>query len=226
MNEARDLIGRMPDEELEKMILQLSYYASRVRSAYRWRIKEGGALPRGETVNSIVSLAFEKVYAGERHWNSAQQPDFMKFMRDVIDSLIYHLAWGKDNTSLAPAPAEESEDYRQWHTGANAAPDAEWLARSEATPEEALIAKEWQAQKDVAIRLLMEECGEDAGLTRIIDAMLDGCDRCADIAEAAGLEVREVYNAMKRLDRKISSVRKRMADSPRGGISSEQKYAE
>ncbi|MBO0719521.1 MAG: hypothetical protein J2P41_01785 [Blastocatellia bacterium] len=224
MNEARDLIGRMPDEELEKMILQLSYYTSKVRRSYRWRIKEGGALPKGETVNSIVSLAFEKVYAGERRWDSALQPDFMKFMRDVIDSLIYHLAWGKDNTSLAPVPAEEIEEWQS--SLANAEPAAEWLARGEATPEETLIAKESRAQKDLAIRLLLEECAEDASLIRIVDAMLDGCDRCADIAEAAGLEVRDVYNAMKRLDRKIASVRKRMADSPRGGISSEQKYAE
>ena len=223
MDEARDLIGRMPEDELEKMILQLSYYACRVSSSYRWRIKEKYALPNGETVNSIVSLAFQKVFSGERRWNPAQHPDFMNFMRDVIDSLINHLAWGKDNTSLSPVPAEGSEDYLAWHTGSKNAAPAEWLARSEATPERALIEKEWQVQKEEAIRLLLEECAGDPMLSKVVAAMLEGYDQCREIAEVAGIDVREVYNAMKRLDRKIASVSRIMAGHGIGGSRSEQK---
>jgi hypothetical protein len=213
MNQARDLLGRMPDDELEKMILELGYYASRVRNEYRWRTREREALPKGETVNSVVSLAFEKVLSGERCWNPAQQPDFMKFMRDVIDSLMNHLAQGRDNSLLTPAPEQGSEVELDWHTGSTkAAHDTEWLARSEATPEQAIIDKESQAQKEKAIQALLEECAGDQILTKIVNAMLEGYDHCSEIAEVAGIEVKDVYNAMKRLDRKIASVTRRMAD--------------
>jgi hypothetical protein len=213
MNQARDLLGRMSDGELEKMILELGYYALKVRNEYRWRTKDQEALPKGETVNSVVSLALEKVWSGERRWNPAQQPNFMKFMRDVIDSLINHLARGKDNILLTPASDEDGGDCQDRHTGSKkAAQDAEWLARSEATPEQALIDKESQAQKDEAIRALLEECAGDQVLTKIVNAMLAGYDQCGEIAEVVGIEVKDVYNAMKRLDRKIASVRRRMAN--------------
>jgi hypothetical protein len=211
MNQARDLLGRMTDDKLERMILELGYYAAKVGNEYRWRTKEKEALPKGETVNSVVSLALEKVLSGERRWNPAQQPDFMKFMRDVIDSLMNHLARGKDNVLLTPAPDGDSEG--DWHTGSKqAAHDVEWLARSEATPEQALIDKESQAQKDEAIQALLQECAGDQVLTKIVNAMLEGYAQCGEIAQVVGIEVKDVYNAMKRLDRKIASVSRRMAD--------------
>src|SRR5215475_6545333 len=114
MNHARDLLERTPDDELEKMILELGCYALRVRNEYRWRTRDREALPKGETVKSVVSLAVEKVLTGERKWNPAQQPDFMKFMRDVIDSLIYHLARSKDNALLTTLQEEGGQDEMSW----------------------------------------------------------------------------------------------------------------
>jgi len=143
MNHARDLLERTPDGELEKMILELGCYALRVRNEYRWRTRDRDALPKGETVKSIVSLAVEKVLTGERRWNPAQQPDFMKFMRDVIDSLIYHLAISRDNALLTTLPEESGQDEMSWRAESDRAkPGAEWLVRSEATPEQALLDEE------------------------------------------------------------------------------------
>jgi len=213
MNQARDLLERMSDGELVKMILELGYYATKVRNEYHWRTKDKESLPKGETINSVVSLALEKVFSGERSWNPAQQPDFMKFMRDVIDSLINHLARSKDNAILRPVPEEGSDDERNWHAGSEKAEaNTEWLARKEATPERALLEKESHGQKDKAIRFLLEECAGDQTLTRIVRAMLDGCRQCGEISDIVGIEVKEVYNAMKRLDRKIALVSRRMAN--------------
>ena len=213
MNHARELLERTPDDKLEKMILELGCYALRVRNEYRWRTRDREALPKGETIRSIVSLALERVLAGERRWNPAQQPDFMKFMRDVIDSLINHLARSKDNALLTTLPEEGGQDEISWRAESdNARPGAEWLARNVATPEQALLDEESEEQKNKAIRLLLDECVADQTLTRIVDAMLGGCDHCGEIADAIGIEVKEVYNAMKRLDRRVASVSRRMAD--------------
>jgi hypothetical protein len=212
MNHARDLLERTPEDQLEKMILELGCYALRVRNEYRWRTRDREALPRGETIKSVVSLALEKVLAGERRWNPAQQPDFMKFMRDVIDSLINHLARSKDNALLMALPEEGGQDEIGWRVEPdNARPGAEWLARSEATPEQALLDEESEEQNNKAIRILLDECVADQTLSKIVGAMLGGCDHCGEIAAAVGIEVREVYNAMKRLDRRVASVSRKMA---------------
>jgi hypothetical protein len=213
MNHARDLLERTPDDELEKMILELGCYALRVRNEYRWRTRDREALPKGETVKSVVSLAMEKVLTGERKWNPAQQPDFMKFMRDVIDSLIYHLARSKDNALLTTLPEEGGQDEAPWRAESDRGkPGAEWLARNEATPEQALLDEESEEEKNKAIRILLEECVADQTLTKIVGAMMGGCDHCGEIAAVVGIEVKEVYNAMKRLDRRVASVSRRMVE--------------
>jgi hypothetical protein len=212
MNHARDLLERTPEDELDRMILELGFYALKVRNEYHWRTKDREALPKGETIKSIVSLALERVLSGERRWNPAQQPDFMKFMRDVIDSLINHLARSKDNALLTTLPEESFQDEISWRAEPdNARPGAEWLARSEATPEQALIDEESEEQKNKAIRILLDECVADQTLSKVVGAMLGGCDHCGEIAAAVGIEVREVYNAMKRLDRRVASVSRRLA---------------
>jgi hypothetical protein len=213
MNHARDLLERTPEDELEKMILELGCYAVRVRNEYRWRTSDREALPKGETIKSIVSLAMEKVLAGERRWNPEKQPDFMRFMRDVIDSLINHLARSKDNALLTTLPEESGQDEISWRAETDKSRSgAEWLARNEATPEQALLNEESEEQKNKAIRILLDECVGDQTLSKIVGAMLGGCDHCGEIAAAVGIEVREVYNAMKRLDRRVALVSRRMAN--------------
>jgi hypothetical protein len=93
-----------------------------------------------------------------------------------------------------------------------AKPGAEWLARSEATPEQALLDEESEEQKNKAMRILLEECVADQILTKIVGAMMGGCDHCGEIAAAIGIEVKEVYNAMKRLDRRVASVSRKMVE--------------
>ncbi len=219
MNHARDLLERTPDDELERMILELGRYALRVRNEYRWRTKDREALPRGETVKSVVSLAMEKVLTGERRWNPQQQPDFLKFMRDVIDSLMNHLARSKDNALLTTLPEEGGEDETGWRAESDKTrPGAEWLARDEATPEQALLDEESEERNNEAMRMLLEECVADRTLSMIVGAMLGGCERCGEIADAVGIEVRVVYNAMKRLDRRVASVSRRMAQSAESSL--------
>jgi hypothetical protein len=135
----------------------------------------------------------------------------MKFMRDVIDSLINHLARSKDNALLTILPEEGGQDELSWRAESDK-PGAEWLVRSEATPEQALLDEESEERKNRAIRILLEECVADQTLTKIVGAMMGGCDHCGEIADAVGIEVKEVYNAMKRLDRRVASVSRRIVD--------------
>jgi len=51
--------------------------------------------------------------------------------------------------------------------------------------------------------LLIDECGDDDILIKVLEAMMDGAEKSAEIAEATGIPIKDVYNATKRLDRKL-----------------------
>jgi hypothetical protein len=218
MNNARDLIDGMTAEEYELLTLHLGRYAMRVSKIYRWRTGNSHDLPGGHTTESIVLEAIEKAWLGERNWDSEKQPDFKKYLMDVIDSLLYHLATGKDNELLTPEPEPGTDDGEDWHTGSPKRHwRTDWLVRKAATPEEELLEKEETAReteaRDHAIEMLMEEARGDEELTYVIQAMLDGYDKAGEIAGVTGIDVRDVYNIMKRLNRKVAAVSRRLKDA-------------
>ena len=111
--EAHAALARLPEIELQRMIMELGRYALSVSSKLRWRTRDATQLPRGETVDSIVSLAFTKVLNGERQWDPVHAPDIKKYLMDVIDSLLYHLATSRDNTTITAIPSADSEHDTQ-----------------------------------------------------------------------------------------------------------------
>lgn len=218
MNDARDLLGGIGMEEFDLMVLHLGRYAMQVSNIYKWRTGGSYDLPGGHTVESVVFLAIERAWLGERQWDREKQPNFKKYLMDVIDSLLYHLATGKDNEILTTEPEPGTEDEKHWHTGSpKRHSEADWLVRENATPEEELLEKEEiereSRSRNRAIEMLLEEsCGDDE-LTFVIQAMLDGYDKPGEIAEVTGIDIRDVYNITKRLNRKVTAVRRRLRDA-------------
>ena len=102
--EARAALAQLSDDALQTLILELGRYALSVSSRLYWRTGNAVDLPRGETVDSIVSKALTQVLSGERRWNPQAAPDLQKYRMGVIDSLLSHLAQHKDNTTLRAVP--------------------------------------------------------------------------------------------------------------------------
>jgi len=98
--EARAALAQLSDDALQTLILELGRYALSVSRRLYWRTGNAVDLPRGETVDSIVSKALTKVLTGERRWNPQTAPDLQKYLMGVIDSLLSHLAQHNDNTTL------------------------------------------------------------------------------------------------------------------------------
>jgi len=201
-NEAHSALAQMSEEELTKMILRLGHYAIGECNRLRWRTGDSVELPGGETADSIVSLALEKTLSGERHWDPQLRPNLQAYLMDVIDSLLNHLASGKENTLFTVA-----QDVTEIERGGGSTQQkAEWLARVDSSPDVRLIKQEEQELHELALKLLWKESESDPILIRILEAILDGNDKADRIAAATGLNIREVYNAMKRLDRKAARV--------------------
>jgi hypothetical protein len=218
INEARKILEGMSSKEFDRLVLHLGRYTQRETDRLPWRTGSAVDLPGGETVESIVYQAIEKAWAGERNWNPEQDPDFKKYLMDVIDSLVSHLFTGTDNKMFTTEPAEGSDDRRAWE-GASRQHErkhergADWMARRAASPEDLLLEKEEAARRRQGIELLLAESRDDEELTYVIQAMLDGHNKAGEIAKATGIEVRDVYNIMKRLDRKVEAVRKQLQNA-------------
>uniref|UniRef100_UPI0015C40F58 hypothetical protein n=1 Tax=Candidatus Entotheonella palauensis TaxID=93172 RepID=UPI0015C40F58 len=177
------------------------YALSVSRSKPRWRTDDPMNLPRGESVDSIVSLAFEKVLTGERTWNPEKEPDLKMYLMGVIDSLLSHLSRHKDNTAVTAMP-ETAE-----HLGRG---EGDWQAQPLADPETALLVQEQKQYEARAVQLLLDASQDDPLVSQIIRAMQAGHAKAGEIAEVLGIAVTEVYNAMKRLDRKIVRTREQL----------------
>jgi len=207
LNEAREALTRMSEDELTDMILQLGRYALRESNRLRWRTGDSVELPGGETVDSIVSLALEKTLSGDRRWNPKSKPNIQEYLMDVIDSLLSHLATGKDNRLFVTASSAAIDSVESGRTPSSQGQmGSDWLARSGVSPEEAVSKNEEEKLHERAIELLLASSKDDPILVQVVEAMLLGNDKADRIASATGLNIKEVYNAMKRLDRKAAQV--------------------
>lgn len=196
--EAQTALAQLSEDALQHMILELGRYALSVSRRLHWRTGDAVELPRGETVDSIVSLAFTKVLTGERRWEPHKDPDLKRYLMDVIDSLLNHLAEHKDNTVLT----ERSDEGRGGAT-------------SPRDPETELLRQEKVRREAHVLQLLLDEAHDDPLVMHIIRTMQDGYGKAGEIATVLGIAVTDVYNAMKRLERKIVRVRQRIQE-PQG----------
>ena len=207
--EARTTLAQLSDEALQHMILALGRYALSVSSRLHWRTGNARELPGGETVDSIVSLAFTKVLTGERRWDPHQAPDLQKYLMTVIDSLLNHLAEKKENTLLTTMP--RVGDAHEAHMGQAV---TAWHAQPPRDPETALLQQEEVQHQACMLQLLLEVSRDDPVVTAIIRAMQDGHERPGDLATTVGIPVTDVYKALKRLDRKMVRARQRLQTAP------------
>jgi len=209
--EARAHLAKLTDKQIGRLAKELGWYAVSVTTKLFWRTRNSMELPNGETIASIVSLAFEKLYSGDRKWEPQKDPDLKKYLMGVIDSLLYHLSTSKDNTLLSATSDVTRQTGSDWEAGSKERrPEREWLVVSARTPEELLIAAETAQREERVLDELAKACSEDDQLTRILGVVREGCDQPGAIAKATGIRIKDIYSAFKRLDRKATAIRKQM----------------
>lgn len=215
MNQARIYLDSLSDVEQTELLLNLTDYAESKARGKDWRTGNHVELSDAETCFSVVSLAFERVLEGRRIWNPETDPSFKKYMFDVIDSLLSHLATGKDNRFFVNeesgryaavkdkenvgvlAVAEEkfivTKDRKQFE-------NSEWLVRKQPSPEDELIIAEEKNFNDAVLQAIYKEIADDAEVAAMVKAMEHGIEKPEDIADYAKIDVKRIYNARKRLN--------------------------
>ncbi|TNE43130.1 MAG: sigma-70 family RNA polymerase sigma factor [Deltaproteobacteria bacterium] len=159
----------------------LLFCAARMRRVL-WRGQEQCAVPGGVEATDIVLSAIRKFLDGQRKW--PPQLTLFQFLCGVIRSEISHLATSIENRTTVRAPEEPS-----------------WMEASSeaATPFDLIARKEERLQ--ILLRL-----HDDPLVCDIARLIIDQELKPAEIAEALNESVVTVYNAIKRLRRKLKSL--------------------
>lgn len=214
-DEAREKIEQIKEEELVRLIKVLGWYTLKESRKLFFRTGRDGEMPSGYDVESVVNESFTRVLTGQRRWDPNQDLDLKKYLMNVIDSILSHLATGKDNELVRAASGPEGDEKdSQWEAGSKERrPEREWLTRSSQRADEELIERERLEEEERVLKMLVEECSNDTVLARVLQVKREFDAEPAEISQHTGIPVKDVYNAIKRLDRKIALIRRRLDET-------------
>ncbi len=207
-------LNDMSGEELTELVEHLTDYALRKMRKLSWRgVRFGGAAmargqicaPGGVSPADMAAEAIELFLDGTRVWNHAQAADFRQFLRGVVDSLVSHLVTSADNRATKEAPvtaaAQKGAPYLESKVQAR--------GREAQTPLELCVDREWREKCQTAI---FKEIEGDPLLNDLLQCF--GAELTpAEVAEMLSIPVDDVYNAQKRLTRKLDKVCSKLARS-------------
>ena len=185
----------------DDFIERLGHYAISVVSRLYWRGVKGGMMPCGDEPADLVSESLALVLSGDRQWNPEKKPDFLKYMMDVIDSLASHRTNWKENREerrIIPREGETDDKFLERRRDPRFTDDA----IDGGTAEE-------ERENDAWFFALLEEVKSDQLLTSVLECMMDGIGRRAEIALKLGVLVNDVTQARKRLDRLLPKFREK-----------------
>ena len=200
--EVTELVEHLANYALSKM-RRLSWRGIRFvgSSAKRGEISAGGGISPVDLAAEAIELFLE----GKRKWNQEKVPDFRRFLRGIIDSRVSHLVEEAENRATREAPVTAAA-----HAGSSS---LETLIPARGldgwSPAEVFENEEW---KEKFHALVAKEIDEDPLLHGLIQCFGAGLTP-AEAAEMLEVEVNEIYNARKRLARKLNKVEAKQARS-------------
>jgi len=177
----------MTEDQWEELLERLTWHAQQKYLRLVWRGVPGaygGLAPGGIDPADLATQAIVDVIEGRRRWNPLAAPDFLDYLRGVVDSKISHLVRGRENR---PGRAT---------TLAEAIPSREPAPESAAADEEELMLLQ---------ELLSVAVERDPIARHVVECLEEGVTRPAEMALRVGVDVQEIYNAQKRLRQKIRS---------------------
>lgn len=190
----------------ESIGLRLTYYAVKKAYRYRWnsKIAIGGVSPE-----DLAHEAIAKIFDEKRKWDPQKDPDLFKYLTGVVDSLISHLADSPDRTRVRGIP--QSEDGKIVEERLKMAdPESETarhLRRPNLNPEQILLNKEQEQIEQRAFKGLLKATEGDSDLEALLVCIMDGVCKPSEIAKATGMDINQVYQLRRKLNRKVVHLR-------------------
>jgi DNA-directed RNA polymerase specialized sigma24 family protein len=182
---------------------QLVVYTLRKARRLYWQGIRDGDMPEGKEAYDVVQDAIYQLISGERRWDPDIQPDLFAHLQGIIDSKLSALVRSRANRRLRSEAALAAAD----RLPEDAPSPLDAIASPGPDPVEIALLEEQERRSEeflIGLALFLE--GEPV-LQKIVEAIADGAEKPADIAAAAELDTKTVYNARKRLQRRIQEFR-------------------
>src|SRR5436190_23525758 len=98
-------IQAMGSKELDGLIVELSAFASwQIACRTKWMPR--GVLPKGFDAESLALEAIGRVLDGRRCWDQAAEPDFLRYLKSVVPSILWDLQKAAEKEKLEPGSDE------------------------------------------------------------------------------------------------------------------------
>jgi len=193
-----EIIKQLNSYPWPKMMPKFVYYAENELKQYRVYGRQGGQIILGKTGEDFVSETITKIYAGIRKWDPKKTPDLTEFLFMVIKSEIRNLVKSPENKKTVEGDAPLSVVEDETRTFINQ------VISSIPNPDRQLLEKEHEKMADDFLTGFFEYLEDDSELTAIMQCVWDGQTKKDEIADTLGLDVEVVYNAWKRMRRKLA----------------------
>ncbi len=203
---AKDPLIRVPIAELDEQTRQrffkrLESHYARVLVEGRWvAFTFGGGKDDEKQLDrrarDLINEAVMQVLRGRRTWNP--DVDFVVFVKLTMKSIASN-EWKKARRNESMHDEAEGDD-------GNRAPKRQFAEEDDPLQ----LALDEQAAEARVYELLEAAEGDDV-LTRVVDAYLqDGCEQPRHVATRLGMSVKDVYQAQRKLERRVTSMRKKV----------------
>jgi hypothetical protein len=204
-----DVQERLAGADWDRITLLLVDYATSKVRRLKWRTGDRESLPEGKTPEDLAYEAIEKVLSGDRKWDPAGCPDFVEYLKGVVDSLVSHLVISEEHLRVRRMPqTEEGQEVEELLTLAKpGAETAEHLVTIQIDPEAQTVGK-MEAERFVGE--IFEEIAGDKELDVVMDALLRGNVKPREIAADTGIDIERIYKLREKLDRAVNRVEKRL----------------
>jgi|GEM_PF-3124265 len=188
-------LPELTDDQWKEIVERLTHHATCLILRHTWRglrLDQGGSVPGGIDPADLAADAIIDVIERRRNWNQVAYPDFLDFLRSVVDSLVSHLVQSLENRVARRMPPPT-----------DAGKPAFDVAASDSDPADVCLD---QDELEKFRNDLVKEIGDDALVAGLFSCLEAGDTKPEDIAGLLDATVKDVNNAQKRLRRKATAV--------------------
>lgn len=149
-----------------------------------------------EAAVDLVQEAIMRALDGRRIWDPGQVPDLHVFLLGTVRSIMS--AEFRSGTKSKSLDEEDSIDY-----------DKEQILPELNTPENEHLHREHVRRR---IDIILRATQNEERLLALVEAIMDGCDKSAKMAERLRIPVEEVYKLTRKLARRALVLEQQMEE--------------
>ena len=183
-----DRLELLRTQDWEPIILRLTAYAVYKVQRLSWQTGKDD-LPGGRQPKDLASDAIKKVFEGERSWDPTKQPDLLKHLRSIVDSLVSHLVESAEHKQRRQIGDEVEK-------GGFDPPD-----QHSPIPLDEIIAADVMGK-------LWDKAAGDEDLELVLYCIEEGLSKPIDISTTIQIPIDRIYKAKKKLGIYLRSIQK------------------